>query len=43
LLVVSESEEYKNSIEKILQPLKGNRRRDWFSSHAYLCLPLVIG
>lgn len=23
--------------------LKGEKRREWFSDHAYLCLPLVIG
>ena len=25
------------------QSLKNEKRRDWFSDHAYLCLPLVIG
>lgn len=25
------------------QSLRGENRRDWFSKHAYLCLPLVIG
>jgi hypothetical protein len=28
---------------EILQPLKGNIKRDWFSSHFYYCLPLTIG
>jgi hypothetical protein len=33
------NEEYKN----IIQPLKGNPKRDWFTSHFYYCLPLIIG
>lgn len=32
---ISSSEQY--------QQLKGEKRRDWFSDHAYLCLPLTIG
>jgi hypothetical protein len=30
-------------IEDQYQSLKNQKRRDWFSDHAYLCLPLVIG
>jgi hypothetical protein len=29
--------------EKILFPLKGESKRDWFTSHFYYCLPLTIG
>ena len=27
----------------VFLPLRGQHKRDWFSKHAYLCLPLVIG
>lgn len=30
-------------IKEIVEPLKGNMKRDWFSTHAYQCLPIVIG
>jgi hypothetical protein len=29
--------------QEVLQPLKGEIRRDWFNSHFYYCLPLNIG
>jgi hypothetical protein len=29
--------------EKIILPLKGEIKRDWFNSHFYYCLPLNIG
>jgi hypothetical protein len=29
-------------IEDVLVPLKGKAKRDWFSPHAYYCLPLTI-
>jgi hypothetical protein len=32
-------EDYAN----IIEPLKGNPKRDWFNSHFYYCLPLTIG
>jgi len=32
-----------NDIPLIVEPLKGKVKRDWFSKHAYHCLPLVIG
>ena len=31
------------SCKQQYQPLKHEKRREWFSDHAYLCLPLVIG
>ena len=29
--------------EEVIQPLQGDPKRDWFSSHFYYCLPLTIG
>jgi hypothetical protein len=29
--------------DEILLPLKGESKRDWFTSHFYYCLPLTIG
>lgn len=29
--------------QEILEPLAGSIKRDWFTSHFYYCLPLVIG
>lgn len=28
---------------EIIEPLKGNPKRDWFNPHFYYCLPLTIG
>jgi len=28
---------------KLIEPLKGKKKRDWFLDHAYFCLPLSIG
>jgi hypothetical protein len=33
----------KNKILDIVEPLKNNKKRDWFTSHFYHCLPLIIG
>lgn len=30
-------------IDSVFEPLKGKSKRDWFVTHAYHCLPLVIG
>lgn len=30
-------------IDRVFESLKGKPRRDWFVTHAYHCLPLVIG
>ena len=32
-----------NNINLFLKPLNTNHKRDWFTSHFYNCLPLVIG
>ena len=29
--------------KEIIEPLKGQTKRDWFNSHYYYCLPLIIG
>lgn len=29
--------------DEIIEPLKGNPKREWFNSHFYYCLPLNIG
>ncbi len=34
---------YRGRQDEIYFSLKGQHKRDWFSKHAYLCLPLVIG
>ena len=36
-------ESYRSTVEDIISPLKGNKKRDWFTPHFYYCLPLVIG
>jgi hypothetical protein len=43
LVIIPENDLYKNSMELIVEPFKGNKKRDWFIQHAYFCLPLVIG
>lgn len=34
---------YIGKMDKIYSSLKGEKKRDWFNTHAYFCLPLVIG
>lgn len=43
LVTISERDEFINSADDIVIPLKGLKKRDWFVDHAYFCLPLVIG
>jgi hypothetical protein len=43
ILVVTENNCFNDSVDKIVEPLAGNPKRDWFVKHAYFCLPLVIG
>lgn len=43
LVTIAESNEFSNSNDLIIEPLKGKIKRDWFIKHAYFCLPLVIG
>ena len=34
---------YNGKLFQLYSTLKGEKKRDWFSKHAYFCLPLVIG
>lgn len=43
ILVIAETDEYRDTIDELLMPLKGISKRDWFNDHAYACLPLLIG
>jgi len=43
MVVLPEYGKSKERISKLLEPLAGQRRRDWFNSHFYYCLPLAIG
>ena len=43
LVTICEDQRFEKSVDLILDPLKGKRRREWFNPHAYFCLPLVIG
>jgi hypothetical protein len=38
-----ERKEQEERYKEILEPLKGNIKRDWFNSHFYYCLPINIG
>lgn len=43
ILVVPFSQEDDGFYQEIIEPLKGNPKREWFDPHAYYCLPLTIG
>jgi hypothetical protein len=43
IMVITEDDRYNDLPERLIQPLKGQFRRDWFVNHAYHCLPLVMG
>jgi hypothetical protein len=43
LLVIPNIGIDKKDVLNIVEPLKKNKKRDWFSSHFYYCLPLIIG
>lgn len=43
ILVVTEHPSFNHLIEKIVEPMAGKIKRDWFVKHAYYCLPLLIG
>ena len=43
ILVITEDDRFNHLPRQLIQPLKGEFRRDWFLKHAYHCLPLVIG
>lgn len=41
--VLTTSDAWKDLPKKLIQPLKGMRKRDWMDDHAYFCLPLSMG
>lgn len=43
ILVVTEHPSFNHLVEKIVEPMTGKVKREWFVKHAYHCLPLVIG
>ena len=43
IIAIPENSNFKDSIGLIVEPFKGNLKRDWFVDHAYFCLPLTIG
>jgi hypothetical protein len=42
LLTISLNDSVKDLPQKLIQPLKGMKKRDWFVDHAYFCLPLSM-
>jgi len=43
LVVLPQPGRSKETIAKLLDPLNGQKTRDWWHSHFYYCLPLAIG
>lgn len=43
IVVLPYDDFYRGKQEQIFFSLRGHTKRQWFSRHAYLCLPLVIG
>ena len=43
ILALPYDDHYAGLQDTVFLPLRGQHKRDWFSKHAYLCLPLVIG
>jgi len=43
ILALPYDDHYAGLQDEVFVPLRGQHKRDWFSKHAYLCLPLVIG
>lgn len=43
ILALPYDDHYAGLQDEVFVPLRGRHKRDWFSKHAYLCLPLVIG
>jgi hypothetical protein len=42
ILIVPSAVDHDGFYKEVVKPLKGNPKRDWFSSHFYYCLPLTI-
>ena len=43
IVIIPSTAEHDGFYKDILMPLKGESKRDWFTSHFYYCLPLTIG
>ena len=43
VLALPYDDHYAGRQDEVFVPLRGRHKRAWFSKHAYLCLPLVIG
>ena len=43
ILALPYDDHYAGLQDEVFVPLRDRHKRDWFSKHAYLCLPLVIG
>ena len=43
IVIVPHSIDNDGFYKEIIQPLKGNPKRDWFNPHFYYCLPLTVG
>ena len=43
ILALPYDDHYAGRQDEVFVPLRGLHKRAWFSKHAYLCLPLVIG
>ena len=43
ILALPYDDHYAGRQDEVFLPLRGLHKRAWFSKHAYLCLPLVIG
>lgn len=43
LLIIPELDIFKDTYKEVVESLKGNKTRNWFIPHAYMCLPLVVG
>lgn len=43
IAVVAQADTFRHSVHQIVEPLLGNKKRDWFNPHFYYCLPLLIG
>jgi hypothetical protein len=43
ILIVTEHDMYNSVAMDMIEPMRGNVKRDWFIKHAYYCLPLTIG
>lgn len=43
IAVVPYDDHYKGQHERLFFNLRGHNKREWFSRHAYFCLPLIMG